>query len=60
MNPTYGAYKVFADINNVETVFVNYKPSFEIDLELLKDVVSKENNLKILFICSPNNPTRTG
>lgn len=57
MNPTYGAYKVFADINNVETVFVNYKPSFEIDFELLRTVISKEKNLKILFICSPNNPT---
>ena len=57
MNPTYGAYKVFADINDVETIFVNYKDTFEIDLPLLKETIDKEDNLKLLFICTPNNPT---
>ncbi|MCY1151108.1 MAG: histidinol-phosphate transaminase [Pleomorphochaeta sp.] len=57
MNPTYGAYKVFADINDVETVFVNYKKNFEIDFPLLEQTIENENNLKLLFICSPNNPT---
>lgn len=57
MNPTYGAYKVFADINDVQTIFVNYRPTFEINFELLKQTIEKEENLKLLFICSPNNPT---
>lgn len=57
MNPTYGAYKVFADINDVKTVNVNYKSSFDIDFELLKKTIAEETNLKLLFICSPNNPT---
>lgn len=57
MNPTYGAYKVFADINDVETISINYKKSFEIDFELLKKTINEESNLKLLFICSPNNPT---
>ncbi len=57
MNPTYGAYKVFADINDVETVFVNYKKNFEIDFTLLEQTIAKESNLKLLFVCSPNNPT---
>ncbi len=57
MNPTYGAYKVFADINDVETIFVNYKDTFEIDLPLLKETIEKEDNLKLLFVCTPNNPT---
>jgi histidinol-phosphate aminotransferase len=57
MNPTYGAYKVFADINNVKTVFVNYKTNFEIDFDLLNKTIEKEGLVKLLFICSPNNPT---
>jgi len=57
MNPTYGAYKVFADINNVETINVPYTTSFDIDFESLKKTIKEESNLKLLFICSPNNPT---
>ncbi len=57
MNPTYGAYKVFADINNVETINVPYTPNFDIDFKALKDKINEESNLKLLFICSPNNPT---
>ncbi|MGD1822689.1 MAG: histidinol-phosphate transaminase [Pleomorphochaeta sp.] len=57
MNPTYGAYKVFADINDVETVNVNYRTDFEIDFEALENTIKSNTNLKLLFVCSPNNPT---
>ena len=53
--PTYGMYKVLAKINNIEEreVFLteNFEPSVE---QILK--VSDEQS-KILFLCSPNNPT---
>ena len=53
--PTYGMYKVSADINNVEVREVllsrEYQPRVE---EILKEVNEQS---KLLFICSPNNPT---
>ncbi len=53
--PTYGMYKVAADINNVEVKAINLTKAFELDLsEIIKAV---NENTKMLFICSPNNPT---
>lgn len=55
IDPTYGMYKVCADINNVEYRKVLLTPSFEPDLDaLLKRTDAKT---KIIFLCSPNNPT---
>jgi histidinol-phosphate aminotransferase len=53
--PTYGMYKVAADINNVksETVLLNDK--FDIDADAVLNLLNK--NVKIIFLCSPNNPT---
>lgn len=56
MRPTYGAYKVFADINNVRTVNVMLNPDFSINMEALSKAIEKERP-KLVFICSPNNPT---
>lgn len=56
MRPTYGAYKVFADINNVRTVNVMLNPDFSINMEELAKAIEKERP-KLVFICSPNNPT---
>ena len=57
--PTYGVYKVFADVNDIEVIRVPLTSSFTIDLEKLRTVVESEpaNELKLLFVCSPNNPT---
>ena len=53
--PTYGMYKVIADINNVAVKEVLLTSDFQIDLAGLNNAVS--DNTKIIFLCSPNNPT---
>ncbi len=55
MPPTYGMYQVSADINDVKTQSVPLTTSFEIDTEAVLAAVTDET--KIIFICSPNNPT---
>lgn len=55
--PTYGVYKVFADLNDIEVVKVQLQSDFSLDVEGIRRVASEEKNLKILFLCSPNNPT---
>ena len=55
MPPTYGMYQVCADINDVEVRKVSLTPDFEIrEKEVLAAV---DENTKIIFVCSPNNPT---
>ncbi len=53
--PTYGMYEVSANINNVEIRKVNLLPSFQLDLEGIAEAI--DENTKLIFICSPNNPT---
>jgi histidinol-phosphate aminotransferase len=55
IDPTYGMYQVAADINNVEVRKVLLTRDFELDVEEL--LVQCDSNTKVLFICSPNNPT---
>ena len=55
-SPTYGMYEVSANINDVELINLDLNDNFQIDLESLKPYLNDEN-LKIIFICSPNNPT---
>jgi len=55
-SPTYGMYEVSASINNVELINLELNDDFQIYLETLKPYI-KDENLKIIFICSPNNPT---
>ena len=55
-SPTYGMYEVSANINDVELINFELNEDFQIDLETLKPYFEDEN-LKIIFICSPNNPT---
>ena len=53
--PTYGMYKVSAEINNVGIIEVPLMPDFRLDVERL--IHSIEQQCKLLFLCSPNNPT---
>ncbi len=53
--PTYGMYKVLADVNNIENREVLLTADFEPNLN---EIISKtDKNTKLLFLCSPNNPT---
>ena len=53
--PTYGMYKVLSGINAVENREVQLTKDFELDVEGILGAV--DENSKIIFICSPNNPT---
>ena len=53
--PTYGMYKVLANINNVEEREVYLSADFEPNIAEIWKVV--DANSKILFLCSPNNPS---
>ncbi|MFP9099047.1 histidinol-phosphate transaminase [Flavobacterium sp. RHBU_24] len=54
--PTYGMYSVSADINNVTLVELPLDKNFQIDVDKTLPLFKREN-LKLVFICSPNNPT---
>lgn len=53
--PTYGMYEVSANINDVEVRKVSLTPEFQLDLDAIADAV--DENSKLIWICSPNNPT---
>lgn len=53
--PTYGMYKVSANINDVEVDEVLLTDSFQLQPEKILAAVKPET--KMIFICSPNNPT---
>lgn len=55
IKPTYGMYKVCADINNVEFREALLTNNHQIDKGALLRLADK--NSKLLFLCSPNNPT---
>ena len=55
-SPTYGMYDVSAAINNVELLKHPLNKDFHIDLEKLIPYF-RDDSIKLLFICSPNNPT---
>ncbi|MCW3091333.1 MAG: histidinol-phosphate aminotransferase [Ferruginibacter sp.] len=53
--PTYGMYEVSANINNVPIKKVSLTRDFQLNVTAIMDAV--DANTKLLFICSPNNPT---
>jgi len=53
--PTYGMYKVLADVNAVENREVLLMGNFEPDVHGVLRMA--DDNSKLLFLCSPNNPT---
>lgn len=55
IEPTYGMYKVCADINDIEYRPVLLDEKFQIKAESL--LAATDGNTKLIWICSPNNPT---
>lgn len=55
ISPTYGMYEVCADINNVEYRTASLNENFDLDTTRLLDAC--DEHTKIIWICSPNNPT---
>ncbi|ULQ57216.1 histidinol-phosphate transaminase [Flavihumibacter rivuli] len=53
--PTYGMYEVSANINNVAVKKVPLTPAYQLDLPAIEEAV--DDNTKMIFLCSPNNPT---
>jgi histidinol-phosphate aminotransferase len=53
--PTYGMYKVACDINDIQTRSCQLDENFDINVESVLKLADK--NTKIIFLCSPNNPT---
>jgi histidinol-phosphate aminotransferase len=55
LNPSYGMYKVSAAINDIKLDLFNLGIDFELKVD---DLISKINqHTKIIFLCSPNNPS---
>jgi histidinol-phosphate aminotransferase len=54
--PTYGMYEVSASVNDVKVIKIPLNESFQIDTEKIEPYLS-DTSLKLIFICSPNNPT---
>ena len=55
IEPTYGMYKVCADINDVEYRTVLLDERFQTTAEKLLDAI--DAHTKIIWLCTPNNPT---
>lgn len=55
IDPTYGMYEVVAAINGTGYRKVPLRTDFRLDVDALRE--SSDQNTKIIFLCSPNNPT---
>jgi len=54
ISPSYGMYAVSARINQIELVDILLNEDFSLDVDR---VIEKASGCKLLFLCSPNNPT---
>ncbi len=53
--PTYGMYEVLANLNAIENIQVPLSSDFELEVDAILAAIKPET--KLLFICSPNNPS---
>jgi len=53
--PTYGMYKVCAKVNDVSVKVANLTPEFDVDVAATLAAI--DGNTKMVFLCSPGNPT---
>ncbi len=56
--PTYGMYSIAAETNGIEVVEVPLKDDFSVDIFAIRKAI-QQNNIKVIFLCSPNNPLGT-
>ncbi|KAH7375120.1 histidinol-phosphate aminotransferase [Plectosphaerella cucumerina] len=57
--PTYGMYSVSAQVNDIGIVKVPLLPApdFALDADAVCDALSREPDVKLVYLCSPGNPT---
>jgi len=55
--PTFSAYAHFAHLQGARVIEARLDENFDFRLERLLDAVKDERSLKLVFLCSPNNPT---
>ncbi len=55
LDPTYGMYQVSAAVNDTEVRKATLTPDFQIDLKAIRELTDEHS--KLLFLCSPNNPS---
>lgn len=53
--PTYGMYEVSANINDIQIKKVNLTEEYQLNLEGIAEAIDERT--KMIFVCSPNNPT---
>ena len=54
-DPTYGMYAVCAELNAVSLIKVPLAGDFDLDADAMLNAI--QGNTKLIFLCSPNNPT---
>lgn len=54
--PSYGMYQVSAAINDIDMITVPLDQNYQIDMKSVNPFLT-DKNLKLIMICSPNNPT---
>jgi histidinol-phosphate aminotransferase len=55
MPPTFGMYEVSAELNDIEVKRIQLGETYDIDIEAFRK--ADLSNTKMIFICTPNNPT---
>ena len=53
--PSYGMYEVACDVNDVKKIEIELLENFQLNLDTM--IESMDKTTKIIFLCSPNNPT---
>ena len=54
-DPTFGMYRFDAAVNGVETILTQRDDAFELDVDAIASAIGEQT--KMIFVCSPNNPT---
>ena len=55
--PTYGMYEVSANINHIQLHEIPLTSDFQLDIEKILQTAETDSSVKLIFVCSPNNPT---